>query len=349
MAESAQRTRASGRPTQRDVARLAGVSQATVSYVLTGRGAELNESTQARVRAALAEFGYTPNVLARGLRGVPTALFGAIARELRHPSVVAVIDALIREARAAGYEMIVSTSGASAPNTLSLATLMKEQLCDGVVLVGDIPDESLLWERYADVDLPAVGVLQGSRSLPIANVTVDNHAGAALALEHLCALGHDRVAFIGAGWIHGSRERLQVVEEFRSAGRLNSVAHLLLQANNTPEAGARALEEVWASRERSTAIFAATDTIAIGVLGRAAELGVAVPKDLSVVGFDDIAHAEFLVPALTTVAQPFEEIAREAVALLVKGARNRASPPEPHLMTPQLIVRSSTAPPRTWN
>ncbi len=322
------------------------MSQATVSYVLTGRGTMLHESTQARVRAALDELGYTPNVLARGLRGVRTALFGAIARDFRHPSIVAVIDALVRASRAVGYEIIVSTTEASAPDTLNLATLMKEQLCDGVALVGDVLDEALLWERYGEVGLPAVGVLQGSRSLPIANVTVDNHAGATLALEHLVALGHRSVAFVGAGWIHGSRERLRVVEQFRAAGRLTGSAQLVVDTENTPAGGAAALEALWRLSERPTAIFAATDTVGIGILARAAELGIVVPRDLSVVGFDDIAHSAFLVPALTTVAQPFEEIARAAIALLVGGAAGGMSAPAPHLMRPSLVVRSSTAPPR---
>lgn len=345
MATPGQATRASGRPTQRDVARLAGVSQATVSYVLTGRGAMLNESTQERVRAALTELGYTPNVLARGLRGVRTALFGAIARDFRHPSIIAVIDALVRAARASGYEMIVSTTEASAPDTLNLATLMKEQLCDGVALVGDVLDESLLWERYGEVGLPAVGVLQGSRSLPIANVTVDNHIGATLALEHLLSLGHEQIAFIGAGWIHGSRERLRIVEQFRAAGRIRGPVEFVVDTENTPAGGASALSSLWQLPKRPSAIFAATDTVALGVLARAAELGITVPRDLSVIGFDDIAHSAYLVPALTTVAQPFEEIAAEAVALLVGGAAGKVREPVPHLITPQLVVRASTAPP----
>ncbi len=343
MAASAQTTRAPARPTQRDVARLAGVSQATVSYVLTGRGAELNASTEARVRAALEELGYIPNVLARGLRGVRTALFGAIARELRQPTIAAVIDALVTAARTAGYEMIVSTTEASAPDTLNLATLMKEQLCDGVALVGDVLDDSLLWERYGEVGLPAVGVLQGSRSLPITNVTVDNHEGATLAVEHLLGLGHERIAFVGAGWIHGSRERLRVIEEFRAAGRLTGAADLIVDSENTPQGGAGALTALWDLSERPTAIFAATDTVAIGILSRAAELGIVIPRDLSVVGFDDVATSSFLVPALTTVAQPLKEIAAEAIAVLVGRTAGGKSDPTPHLMAPRLVVRSSTA------
>ncbi|MDA8311427.1 MAG: LacI family DNA-binding transcriptional regulator [Actinomycetota bacterium] len=343
MGESAGSTRLSGRPTQRDVARLAGVSQATVSYVLTGRGGLLNDSTQARVRAALDALGYTPNVLARGLRGVRTALFGAIARDFRHPSIVAVIDALVRAARVVGYEMIVSTTEASAPDTLNLAMLMKEQLCDGVALVGDVPDESVLWDRYGEIALPAVGVLQGSRPLPVANVTVDNQAGATLALEHLLALGHSRIAFIGAGWIHGSRERRRVVEQFRAAGRLTGSAEFIIDTENTPEGGAHALETLWQLPEHPTALFAATDTVAIGVLARAAELGISVPQDLSVVGFDNIAHSAFLVPALTTVAQPFEAIAHQAIGLLVAGATTGMGTAEPHLIPPTLVTRSSTA------
>lgn len=333
----------SSRPTQRDVARLAGVSQATVSYVLTG-GAQLNEATTARVRAAVKELGYTPNVLARGLRGVRTRLLGVIARDFRHPVVVTVIDALVREARLCGYEVIVSNTDASAPATLNLAALMKEQLCDGVALVGDVADEHLLWERYGDIGLPTVGVLQGNRDLPVANVSVDNEAGATLAMRHLIDLGHERIAFVGAGWIHGSLERLDVFQQWRSRGVVASEPRYVVEADNDPEGGVLALDRLWELPERPTAVFAATDSIAMGLLARAAELGIAVPRELSVVGFDDAPPSAFLAPALTTVRQPFEAIAREAVGVLVRQAEGSSRGAQQYRLAPTLSVRASTAP-----
>ena len=334
------------RPTQRDVARLAGVSQTTVSQVLTARHDRLSESTRQRVLAALDELGYTPNALARGLRGARTALLGVIARDLTQPSIVMMITALIREARSRGYEVLVADTGESAPAALDLAALMKHQLCDGVLLVGDVHDEQLLWDGYGQVGLPAVGLLQGSRDLPIANVSVDNVAGATIALEHLAGLGHSRVAFIGAGWIHGSSDRRQVFEEFRQAMNLSEEPGYLVEAENSPQGGVKALERLLALEVRPTAVFAATDLIAMGVLAQAHRAGVAVPDELSVIGFDDAPQSAFLAPALTTVRQPLEELAREAIAVLAEGTATMVAGAAHRLVAPTLSVRASTGNPK---
>lgn len=335
------------RPTQRDVARLAGVSQATVSYVVTGREDLLTNATSDRVRAALRELGYAPNVLARGLLGVRTALLGVIARDLNQPSIATMISAFIAEARTKGYEVLVADTSESAPAALNLAALMKDQLCDGVVLVGDVHAEEVLWSRYSEVGLPAVGLLQGSRNLPIANVTVDNVAGAGLALDHLVGLGHEKIAFIGGGWIHGSRERLWAFREFARAHGLVENQSYAVDSTNTPQGGVIAFDRLWALKEPPTAVFAATDNIAMGVLARAHDVGVAIPRDLSVVGFDDAPQSAFLAPALTTVRQPMADLVRKALSVLVDGSRGAVtSGPTLVEVVPTLVVRASTAAPR---
>ncbi len=323
---------------------MAGVSQATVSQVIRGTNT-VSEAVEARVRSSILALGYVPNPLARGLKGANTGLFGVVARDISMPTTTLMISSLVREARARGYEVVVADTGESAPAALHLARLMKEQLCDGVAFVGDLQDEHLLWEGYEQVGLRAVGLLQGNRQLPISNVTVDNILGGKLALDHLTSLGHHRIAFVGAGWIHAIRERTQAFLDYPGVGEKAVSMGYLLETPNRAQAGAEALAALWHRDDRPTAIFAATDVIATGLLARAHELHVSVPAALSIIGFDDSPMSAHLVPALTTVHQPTELLARSAMDILTDSRRQRTKRTRVHVIPPDLVLRASTASP----
>lgn len=335
--------RAGERPvTQRDVARLANVSQTAVSLVLNGLDGGVSETTRRRVRAAVDELGYIPNPMARGLRGVSTALIAIIARNLHHPPLLAMIESVIVEARKFGFHALVADAGGSARDALNLVALMESRLCDGIILVGDLPDEQVLWKGLSGVDLPTVGLFQGSRRIPLCNISVDNRSGASQALTHLYSLGHRRIAYVDdAGGTHGPQIRKAVYQDFVKS---RSIVDFHVPTDGTPAGGQRAFDALMEKPAPPTAIFAATDELALGILSRAAATGRAVPMELSVVGFDDMPRAEYLTPPLTTVRQPIPVLARLAMRELARPERDRPGTDDLEI-EPELVVRQSTAPP----
>jgi LacI family transcriptional regulator len=180
------------------------------------------------------------------------------------------------------------------------------------------------------------------------SVTMDNRLGARLVLDYLAGLGHRRIAFIGSARLGDLHERGEAYTEFM-AEQLGGVPTGYLQlVENALEEGYQAMTRLLALSRPPTAVFAADDNMAIGAMKAAAEHGLAVPADLSIVGFDDIKIASYLHPALTTIHQPYEEIACQAVDLLLEMIRDRAIPqPAPHVVIPPYLVkRDSCAPPK---
>jgi LacI family transcriptional regulator len=235
---------------------------------------------------------------------------------------------------------------------VALSETLNMRYCDGLLLLGDLretaEDHSFLNTLSGQV--PLVLVCRGSGPLvgDTPSVTMDNHLGARLVLDYLAGLGHRRIAFIGSARLGDLHERGEAYAGFMAEhfGRIPEGYHQLVE--DAFEGGYQAMGRLLALREPPTALFAADDAMAIGALKAAAECGVAVPADLSIVGFDDIKSAGYLHPALTTVHQPYEEIACQAVALLVEMIRDRTIPqPAPHIrIPPQLVKRDSCAPPK---
>ncbi len=198
--------------------------------------------------------------------------------------------------------------------------------------------------------MPLVLVCRGSGELVGDNpsVTMDNRLGARLVLDYLAGLGHRHIAFIGSARLGDLHERGEAYAEFMNERFGGVPAGYRQLVENALEEGYQAMMRLLALPQPPTALFAADDNMAIGAMKAAAENGIAVPADLSIVGFDDIKIAAYLHPALTTVHQPYEEIARQAVEMLLEIIRDKAIPqPAPHLtIAPELVKRDSCAPPK---
>ncbi|HXG39319.1 MAG TPA: LacI family DNA-binding transcriptional regulator [Candidatus Limnocylindrales bacterium] len=334
----------------RDIARLAGVSQSTVSRVLNDAPTRVPIAPETRQRVVLAarRLGYRPNPLARGLRGAPTMLIGAIVRDITDPFFAGAIEALSVEAMGRGYNVVLGQCHGRADEALALTAVLETRHCDAIVLLGDVQDQPRLLADLKDARVPVVGLWQGSSPLEVPTIDVDNRAGIVAALEHLVGLGHRRIAFIGGRPLGDIREREAAYLAFMSE-RFGGVPDGYLQrTTNTPIGGETALQALLALPEPPTAVVTSTDTLAFGVLHGAHVVGCAVPDELSVVGFDDILLARYTVPALTTVRMPTAEIAAEGIRLAIELAREpnaAAREPRVTVIPPSLIVRSSTAPP----
>jgi len=335
--------------TMKDVGQLAGVSPSTVSRVLNGASTlvPITGETRQRVLQAAEALNYSPHPLARGLRGAGTALLGLIVREIADPFFTALLAAIASEAQRRGYNLVLGHAGSSARQALALTQVLEVRHCEAILLVGDLLDESRLVEELQGTELAMVGLCQGRRSPGLSTVNTDNERGARLALEHLYQLGHRRIALLDAGWIGDVEPRRSAYYEFLSERGLDAPSAYHQTTSNDAGGGQAAFAQLLRLPRPPTAVFATTDVLAIGAIKGAEEAGLRVPRDVSVVGFDDIPFAVYTVPSLTTVRQPIPAMARLAIEIALRvaaegGGRDEAQ----HLLEPELVVRQSTARPR---
>jgi DNA-binding LacI/PurR family transcriptional regulator len=338
--------------TMKDVAAAAGVAQSTVSRILNDAPVRISVSdkTRERVHAIASELGYRPHPFARALRGAPSMLLGAVVRDITDPFFAGAIEALVIEAKERGYSVVLGHARAKADEAVALTAVLEARQCDAIVLLGDLREEPRLFEDLRNAQIRVVALWHGSRQPghPFPTVTVDNRAGIRAAMKHLSELGHRRIAFVGGASLGDMRDRQAAYLEYSSTVGVVSFDGYVRHVPNTIHDGELALSALLRLPQPPTAILAATDVLAIGLIHAAYELGVAVPEELSIVGFDDIPLAAATVPSLTTVKMPVAEIAAAGIELAVGGAGGHSDGPQeaPRVVfQPKLIVRRSTAPP----
>lgn len=328
-------------PTQRDVARRAGVSQAAVSYVLNGKASAVSPATRLRVLDAMEALAYAPNPLAQTLRGASTGLLGVIARAPSDPLTACLLEALSGKARDNMYELLVTLSGDNAAEAARLASVMKSRLCDGLLILGELPNDHEIWNDYRDIGLPVVALQQGTLPLPVNTYCVDNAQGTTAALEHLTSRRHRRIAFVKGASFTGHQERVAAYRTFMRRRRLPTRGYVV-ETDGTAAEDARALDRLLQHPEPPTAVLASNDTVALHILTHAAKTGIRVPKQLSVIGFDDVGPTDSYYPALTTLRQPIDALADAAIRAVIDGHDEDGSAPTSHAIPPELIERDST-------
>lgn len=342
-------TKRPARVTMSDVAAAAGVAQSTVSRILNDASAPIavSDDTRERVRAIAEELGYTPNPFARALRGAPTMLLGTIVRDITDPFFAGAIDALSLECKARGYSVVLGHARSREDEALAMTAVLEARQCDAIVLLGDFTAERRLLQDLSHTHARVAGLWYGAKTnVPFPTVGVNNRAGVAAALEHLWSLGHRRIGYVGAISLGDMQERVDAFRDFmRAHGGAVDEDLVHLTANSLSSGGA-ALAALRANHEPPTAVFAATDTIAFGLLHAADQLDISVPRELSIVGFDDIPMAEASVPALTTIRMPIAEIVTTGVEMCLGPEAQATQAEAPHVvLEPSLVVRKSSAPP----
>jgi len=325
-----------------DVARLAGVSHQTVSRVLNGHP-NVRPETRERVLEAIRRLNYRPNALARGLVTRRSQTIGVISFDTRLFGPASTLLAIEHAARAAGYTITISSlANLDASSVRSAVDALAGQSVDGVIVIA--PRESAARGlRDLRPGLPVVAVEAGyGGEIPV--VSVDQFAGARLAVDHLLSLGHRTVWHVAgpADWLE-ARERVEGWQASLTGAGV--AAPPALRGDWSPDSGYQAGLELAANPD-VTAVFAANDQMALGVLHAFYERGVRVPADVSVVGFDNIPEAAFLIPSLTTVHQDFEELGRRGLKLLVDIMdEGHDAADAPSRVPPALVTRQSTAAP----
>jgi DNA-binding LacI/PurR family transcriptional regulator len=335
------------RLTMKQVGELVGVSQSTVSRVLSGAptNVPVAPETRERILKTVADLGYTPNPVARALRNARTSLIGLIVRDINDPFFSVAVAAMTAEAHRHGYSVVLGHANSRADEALALSETLMMGHCEGAILLGDLRDQATFWVKAAGRSMPFVGVWQGSRAPHMPVVNVDNDAGTRLAVDHLVELGHQRIAFVQGGRTGDGLERRDAFLKALAAHAISVPDRYLHVVPNEFVDAASAVEPLLRARNRPTAIVCSTDVVAIGALKAASRLGVAVPQDLSVVGFDDIPLAEIAIPSLTTVHQPLEELSRKALAQVIEriSAPRDVAPAHVQVIAPTLVIRDSTA------
>jgi LacI family transcriptional regulator len=325
-----------------DVAARAGVSVATVSRVINGKEL-VREETSRQVRAAAKSLRYVPNVAARSLSIRRSQTIGIVLPDVHGEFFSEVIRGIDLAARAEGYHILVSGSHSDPAEMLEVVATMRGRV-DGLVVMA--PDVTLApLDELRARDMPVV--LLNSSAANGDAITIDNYGGACAMMRHLHDLGHTRIAFIrGPKQNADARERLRGYRHcMRGMGALTARA-LECDGDFTEESGfaaGRALSEL---ASRPTAVFAANDSMAVGVLASLAKAGIKVPAGMSVVGFDDIPIARYVNPPLTTMRVDIAELGRRAFGLLLEGiSRPAVRDPRHDRVATTLVVRDSCAAP----
>ncbi|MEY4871590.1 MAG: hypothetical protein RLZZ563_920 [Pseudomonadota bacterium] len=325
--------------TIRDIAKRTGASIATVSRVVNGSG-YVSAATRARIEAAVIELQYRPNAGARMMRSGESRLVGVLVPALDVHFFGILAHTVEQALFARGYQAMICSTAESPAHEASYVAAMLAQQVDGVILAA-VQSDGVAVGRLTAAGVPIVAV---DRALPDApTVAVDHHAGGRMMARHLLELGHRRIAVLGApGHSAPVQERLAgVVAELAIAG-LAPVAVRLGTEHSFEGCRDLASGLFDASNPPPTAIIGTTDMAAIGALHAAVARGLAVPGDLSVIGFDDLPAARYTIPQLTTIAQPVRQIGEAAVAHLVALMRAEAVPPAPDLSL-RLMARGTTA------
>jgi len=340
--------------TLRDVADEVGVSITTVSRILNGRetGVPIRDETRQRILAAATDLGYRPNLMARALRGSRSSLLGVIVRDIADPFHVQVLRGLNAVARERDYRLFLGHVDYRPDEAAIYGSMFEQSHADGIVIIGDLQGGDASLEALADQHRHMVGVTDRIARRRVPGIFVDNAAGTRLAMDHLWNLGHRSIVCVADERIAEGPLRAQQYEEYMREHGAGDAVRVYYTTQPDPEPSYRLGRELLATLDRPghpTAIYAVSDTLAIGLLQAAFQLGVAVPADLSIVGFDDIDIARFTIPPLTTIDQNGEEMGRIAANLIVEMVRDDrpSAEVEDVIVEPKLVVRQSTAPARS--
>ncbi|MGC0417027.1 LacI family DNA-binding transcriptional regulator [Embleya sp. AB8] len=329
-------------PTLEDVAARAGVSRSLVSLVMRD-SPKVSAGRRQAVLAAARELGYRPNLNARTLATGSSSTLGVLISDLHNPYFAEVVDGVEAAARDHGMDIVLGTGGRRpAHERRSLERLLQFRPA-GLVLLGPVVATAAIEEAAEQV--PTVLVARGVRAAHVDTVNDDGATGSALAVEHLAALGHRDIVHVDGG--HGSQAAVRRRGYEQAMHRLALQRYLrVVPSEYTDTGGAEAARALLAGGTLPTAIVAANDVNAVGIIGELSESGVRVPRDVSVVGYDNTHLAGLRHIGLTTINQPREEMGRLATETLLQRLRGERTRAARHLLHPALVIRTSTGAPR---
>jgi DNA-binding LacI/PurR family transcriptional regulator len=330
--------RSNSAPTLEDVAKVAGVSRALVSLVMR-ESPRVSATSRARVLDAASSLGYRPNLMARNLAAHRTMTIGVLLNDLHNPWFAEVADGIYDVAEAHGYQLILASGRRTDRlESRALDTFLASRV-DGIIVAGCRLPAGRILGVAAEVPLVSVGrVVRGPS---IGNVTTDDVLGARLAVEHLVALGHQRIVHIDGGKGAGASPRRSGYLRAMKAAGIAHHAHVI-PGDFTEEAGAAGVRQMLRDGPKATAIFTANDLSAVGALDQVVRSRLDVPGDIALVGFDNTALAALNHIGLTTIDQPRLQMGATAAQMLIDAVNHRGELAN-SVMTARLVVRRTSA------
>jgi LacI family transcriptional regulator len=336
------------RPTLHDVANLAGVHVATASRALSDETVSMvSPETAARIRDAAAELGYQVNHVARGLKTKRSMTIGVIVPDLMNPIMPPIVDGIESRLDKAGYTVLLATAEHGSQRAGMLVEAMSARQVDGLILAVALPRDSPA-KRVVSL-VPTVLVNRGTGRPPLPSATPDERRCAELGVDHLVRLGHSRIVHV-AGPANTPSGRLRLAG-FHAAFACHGLAvgddRIAFARDYSIVEGRRACAELLDSGVAFTAVAAANDLLALGCVDTLDDRGLTCPDDVSVIGINDMPFADRFTPPLTTVRLAHAQMGVVAAELLLERIADPTVTVRHVTLEPQLVVRASTAPPRS--
>jgi LacI family transcriptional regulator len=323
--------------TIQDVAKTAGVSVSTVSRVLNGK-VDVASETQDRIRSVIDNLGYTTNLAARSMRSFKKNMVGLIMPDIAYPFAIEVMKGVNRAIAESEFDLVVYTTGdvrksGRASHEQKYVSLLNNSITDGAIIVAPVADEF-----STDAPIVSIDPLMSDPNYPSVHAT--NYQGATDAMNYLLGLGHTRIGFIsGRAELESSTRRLMGYRDAIEKAGLSIDENLIASGDYTTETGAKCAHELLSLEDPPSAIFASNDQAAMGVFQVAQELGLRIPEDLSVIGFDNIMESKYM--RLTTVDQFISEMGFVATQMLIKLINGEDLDSQTYKMQTRLVIRNS--------
>lgn len=330
--------------TLKDVAELSGVDVSTASRVLNGASFRVRENTRQKVLAAARQLDYKPNALARSLRVGKTNMFALLVPDITNPFFAELSRGAEDATASYGFSLILCNTEDRSEAEEEYIRALRERQIDGFLLA-TAHNGGAAARKLMEASYPVVLVNRRMRGIRTGFVVADDASGAKEAVRHLIGLGHRRIAHI-SGYLHAdtARRRLDAYRSTMSAhGLTQESEELTVESDYTFKGGQEAMAKLLELPLRPTAVFVANDVMALGALTAAQASGVRVPDDVSLVGFNDIALAQYSYPRLTTVRTPPYEMGALAAQMLLKIVKGEDASPAGIVLRSELIIRDSTA------
>jgi DNA-binding LacI/PurR family transcriptional regulator len=327
----------------KEVARLAKVSTATVSRTINGSD-KVTKETAERVRRAIETLKFYPNTNARALGSGRSSLYGLIISDITNPFFPELVKSFEDVAVQFGQEVLIANTNYDPHRMEVCVSRMLQRKVDGVAIMTSEMDEHLINE-LSNSRIPMVFLDTGTPRKGVSNIAIDYAAGIDAAVEHLTALGHTSIGFItGPMGLTSARVRRRAFMRSLQRKGLQLDRKLIEEGNHRMDGGHEAMMRLLAKDPRPTAVLTSNDMTAIGAIGTLADRGLKIPRDISIIGFDDIELSAFTQPALTTVRLSRQEIAKVAFRALYNNRDDAMAQGAEYTIVPTLIERKSTGP-----
>ncbi|WP_127493625.1 LacI family DNA-binding transcriptional regulator [Paenibacillus glycanilyticus] len=325
-----------------DVAKEAGVSIATVSNAINGKG-NVSKKRREQIFKIMEQMNYQPNVNASALMGKKTYTLGLLIPDISNPFFSEIARAIEDQAHQLGYSVIMCSTDNKDERVERYIALLEQKNVDGILIGTGVDNLDILTNLQAR-KIPIVMISREASALEVDTVVADDYVGGLMAAQHLIEMGHTRIAILSEQLkVSSARERIRGFKQGLQDHRISFDDRNLVICDYMVEEGRRGAGELLGRGDRPTAIFCCNDVLAIGAMQEARSLGIKVPEELSIVGFDDTILAAVVDPPLTTVAQPIASMAKQAFQLMISNLDETEPVKKRIVLRPEINIRQSTA------